>query len=366
MVKTPRKRRSAVSDNTVYLGRHKNSASTALVPVSDASKAIRRRGPKAVVLTKTLEADLGHALSLSGQADAPNTRRAYEFDLQDWKLYADANGLEGFPIEPRALLAYIGNMQRRGLRYTTIRRRCSALSRAHKRDGIANPLEDPKVRDLLKSIARTLGRAPKNRKSAITPTMVAYIIDSECSALIERAAVAVGYLTAMRRSELTSFLREDVEKHKLGVVIHLRRSKTDQEGQGMVKGLPFQPKGHRCAARLLLDWIEESDPAPGDRIFPIDGKQISDMCKRAAKAVGEDPKKFGAHSLRSGFVTTANEAGVAMATWMEVTGHKDTNTAAGYNRSASALANPAALAVAEALAAVPRPSMRGRNRSRAR
>lgn len=328
-------------DNTVYLP----------AVIEQPGKVILRpsKRPRAPVPMGTFRADLVRASEMSAEADAPNTRRAYESDLGDWKDYADANDLKDFPIVPEALAGYLSSMEKRGLKYTTIRRRCSALSRLHKDLEAPSPFDNAKIRNQLKALGRRLGREKKGKK-AVTAAMVVHILDRKTSTPMERALMAVGFTSGMRRSELVALRWRDVEEFPTGLVIHVRRGKTDQQGEGRVKGLPFaKKKKARCAARLLLEWKRVAKVKLTDKVFPIPAKDVAALVKSAAEAVGEDPREFGAHSLRAGLVTTATEAGVMLAVTMEATGHKDANTAAGYSRSANALKNAAHIAAVTAL-----------------
>jgi integrase len=311
-------------------------------------------GARALVPVATLADDLRHAMVLSQDADSPNTRRAYRSDLADWKAYADQHGLVDFPMTVDVAAAYIASLDRRELRYATIRRRCSALSRLHKDKGERNPFDDPRIRAQFKGIGSRRGRA-KRVKKPITGAIVRAVIEDASSSPMERAMLATGFVCGMRRSELTQILWSDVEELPLGIVITVQHSKTDQEGEGMVKGVPFAPKrrqkGIHCAASLLLAWRKVADTRGEPRVFPISDKTLARVVKKAAAAVGEDPAEFGGHSLRAGLATTSAEAGVDMAVWMKATGHKSADVAAGYVRSHSALTNLGHKAAVDSLSA---------------
>jgi len=316
------------------------------------------RGSIARVETKalakrSLELDLQEALDLASDADAANTKRAYASDRADWKAYAEANGLQVFPISGEALCAYIGNMRSRGLKLSTIRRRCSALSSMHRgqfdadNEPIPSPTDDLKVRTVLKGLARR--KRTSNQKRPMTGAMI-----REARAnLSERdwIIVAAGFVTGVRRSELVALTWGDVEQFPEGLVIHIRFSKTDQEGEGHAVAIPFSADATFCVARALL----RLRPPAGTKgvkqakLFAVSDRTVARVVKRLAAIVGEDPHEYAGHSLRAGLATNASRRQVAFQASMAATGHKSPTVAQRYVRL-GALTNPTFQAAVDAIA----------------
>ncbi len=167
----------------------------------------------------------------------------------------------------------------------------------------------------------------------------------------------IGFAGAFRRSELASLTLDDIQFTHDGLVITLRRSKTDQEGEGFAKGIPYGSTPATCPVRALRAWLDAGGITTGPlfravwkggarlRLTPLNDRAIAEVVKRAAAAAGYDPTRFGGHSLRAGLVTTAAAAGVDERTIMEQTGHKTTTMVRRYMRRGSLFRNNAAAKV---------------------
>jgi hypothetical protein len=167
--------------------------------------------------------------------------------------------------------------------------------------------------------------------------MVAQLDDS-LQGIRDRAILLIGFAGAFRRSELASLTVDDIQFTNDGLVITLRRSKTDQEGEGYIKGIPYGSAPATCPVRALRAWLDASGSTTGSlfrsvwkggrRLRPsaLDDRAIAEVVKRAAQAAGYDATRFSGHSLRAGLVTTAAAAGVDERTIMEQTGHKTTTS----------------------------------------
>ncbi len=306
-------------------------------------------------LAHRIQADFDRANELSVSADAPNTARSYRADIKDWTRWAREAGVPLFPITPDALCAYIGNLDRRGLCLSTVQRRCAAIARAHKDKGKESPTEHRFVRRILKGLRREREDAP-GRKKAMTPEILCKVLDSEMS-IRDKAILAVGYVTGMRRSELVNLQWNDLDFTKEGVDIKIRHGKT---GTRYV-AVPYAVEGARCPARLLLEWcryghdkgkkIGKNAPIPTGRgmVFKTSDKTVSRLVKRAAKLCDLDPDDFGGHSLRAGLATTAAVRGVTIGESMAATGHKSHAVAVTYVRPVSTMRNRAFRAAVESL-----------------
>jgi integrase len=166
----------------------------------------------------------------------------------------------------------------------------------------------------------------------------------------DRALILVGFAAAMRRSELVALMLDDLERVPEGVFVHIRKSKTDQEGQGHVVPVPRGSKLRVVDA--LDDWLEAAAIVDGAvfrsvgkgghvSVAALSDRSVPNVVKRWAKAAGFDPEHFSGHSLRSGFVTAALEKGADTLKVMDVTRHKSVDTLKIYDRRAKAFKNHA-------------------------
>jgi integrase len=200
----------------------------------------------------------------------------------------------------------------------------------------------------MEGVRRSLGTAPA-QKAAATVDIVRQMVDGlgeDVQGLRDRALLLVGFAGAFRRSELVGLDVEDVAFTSNGLVILLRRSKSDQEGVGHKKGLPYGSSPATCPVRALRAWLDASGVAEGpifrgvDRHGNIKASRLSPrtvalVVKRVAEAAGLDPTEFAGHSLRAGLATSAAAAGVSERIIMQQTGHRSVQMVRRYIREGS-------------------------------
>jgi len=172
----------------------------------------------------------------------------------------------------------------------------------------------------------------------------------------ERALLLLGFAGAFRRSELVALTVEDLAFVEEGLVVCVRRSKTDQEGAGMLKGIPKGTHPDTCAVAALQAWLYTAKVRSG-RIFraldshgnktnrPMPAYTVGRIIQRLVRQLGLDPTQYGGHSLRAGLVTAAAQAGVAERVIMQQTGHADVQSMRRYIRNASLFRENAAAQV---------------------
>lgn len=301
------------------------------------------------------DAALAHAAELAGESIAPSTRRAYAADWQAFVRWTEAQAgrvSPALPVSVAICAAYLADLEREGKSVATIRRRARGLAHAHREAGLESPTSDARIRRVLAGIARSraaAGDRPK-RKRALAPSMVRAALGDLSTR--DRALVLVALVTGLRRSELAALRWADLEPTSEGLIAWVRRSKTDQAGEGRPVAVP-RGRGLACPVRALreLRSRRELDGEAGleCRVFECSGRTIARVIKRVAELAGEDPRLFGAHSARAGMLTTASEAGVDLAGIMRQSGHASTTVALGYIRPAEQARNPAARAVVSSL-----------------
>ena len=230
---------------------------------------------------------------------------------------------------------------------------------AHQAAGYVTPTTDAQVRLVFQGIRRTLGWAPDQKNAAITAEVRAMVETLSPTSLLgvrDRALLLVGFAGAFRRSELVSLDVADVTFGRDGLIVQLRRSKTDQEGEGRKVGLPFGSNPLTCPVRSLRAWLESAAIARGPIFRPVDrhgniavtrltDQSVALIVKRCAKAAGLDWERYAGHSLRSGLATAAAMADVSERAIMAQTGHKSLPMVRRYIRDGSLFRSNAAAAV---------------------
>ena len=200
----------------------------------------------------------------------------------------------------------------------------------------------------MKGIRRALGTAQPGKEPLLTADLVAMLeaLDDGLLGVRDRALLLVGYAGGFRRSELANLDAEDVTETEDGLVIRVRRSKTDPEGKGATVALPYGSAAATCPVRSYRAWISAAAITTGPvfravdrhgRVAPgrLDPGSIARVVKRAAGTAGLDPALYAGHSLRAGFATQAFLNGVAEVSIMRQTRHKSLNTVRKYIRDRS-------------------------------
>lgn len=289
---------------------------------------------------------------------AASTRRAYRSDWNDFVAWCLDHGRDSLPADQATLVGYLDACVTRGLKLSTISRRVSAIKSAHQAAG-AVPQWTAGVDEVWRGIRRQLGVAP-DQKAPATLTIVDRLLDQldleTTAGLRDRALLLVGFSGAFRRSELVAIDVEDLDDREGGLVVHVRRSKADQEGKGAELGIPYAEDTDRCPVRALRAWLEAAGIDEGavfrgvDRWGKVRASRLSSqsvalVVKRHAKAAGLDPDRFAGHSLRAGLATAAAEAGVREDVIQGQTRHKSVEMLRTYVRRGSLFRENAAAAV---------------------
>jgi integrase len=301
----------------------------------------------ALPATHDLVATVEQAEAYARGARSEATRTAYAADLADFQRFCRSAGLVQLPATPQTVTLYVTALAQRGAKIATIRRRLVGISIAHKDRGLDSPTAHAVVRAVVKGIANAIGSAP-TRKAALTNDLLPATLlaaGETLKGIRDRAIVLLGFSAALRRSEIAALDVRDLRFDRQGLVVTLRRSKTDQEGIGREIGLPFVELEQLCAARAVRRWLDAAgiDAGPVFRAFsaqhalretPIAGRDVARLLKRLTGRAGL-AGDFGGHSLRAGFVTSAAAKGVPEIRIMETTGHKSVAILRGYVRRAT-------------------------------
>ena len=274
-----------------------------------------------------------------------NTLRAYKADFNDFLAFCTKNGLSSMPTEPKILSIYLTHLASNS-KFSTLKRRIASISVIHKLKGHYLDTKHPIIMENLHGIKRVKGSNQKAKKPLLINNLKAIInkIDeitqSDKKKLRDKAIILLGFSGGFRRSELVNIEFDDVEFVSEGVKIFVKRSKTDQSGEGMIKAIPYFENKLFCPVTKLKDWINFIEIKSG-KIFEISDKSVSLIIKKYASYAGLDPNKYAGHSLRSGFATTTAESGAEERNIMAMTGHKTTQMVRRYIKEANIFKNNA-------------------------
>ena len=274
-----------------------------------------------------------------------NTIRAYQSDYNDFSLFCSKNGFQSMPTKPKILALYITHLSSYS-KYSTLKRRLASISILHKTKGHYIDIKHPIIMENLMGIKRTNGSNQKSKKPLLINDLKVLIQaihqskEKDLKKTRDKALVLIGFSGGFRRSELVNIEYEDIEFVSEGVKIFVKRSKTDQSGEGMTKAVPYFDNKDFCPVKSLKNWIEVSALKKG-KIFNISDKSVALIIKKYANYAGLDSHRYAGHSLRSGFATSTAESGAEERNIMAMTGHKSTEMVRRYIKEANLFKNNA-------------------------
>ena len=272
---------------------------------------------------------------------ANNTLRAYQSDFKDFSAFCVKNGLASIPTQPKIIAIYITHLSK-SFKFSTLKRRIASISVIHKLKGHYLDTKHPIIMENLHGIKRTLGSRQKAKKPILINDLKLIIKAIDQEKIRDKALILVGFAGGFRRSELVNLDYEDVEFVSEGVKILVKRSKTDQSGEGTVKAIPHFDNKEFCPVLALKNYINQKNLIKSERkVFGISDKSVALIIKKYAEKAGLDPSKYAGHSLRSGFATTAAEFGAEERNIMAMTGHKTTQMVRRYIHEANLFKNNA-------------------------
>ena len=275
---------------------------------------------------------------------ASNTLRAYKSDYKDFASFCLKNGFKPMPSEPKIISLYLTYLSK-SCKFSTLKRRLASISVIHRLSGHYIDTKHPMITENLMGIKRVKGSHQKAKKPILINELklVVNAIDkdkNEKNRFKNKALILVGFAGGFRRSELVAIANEDVDFVPEGVKIFVKRSKTDQSGEGMTKGIPYFLNANYCPVISLKNWIEKSEIKSG-KIFDMSDKSVALTIKKYTALVGLDSNKYSGHSLRSGFATSTAELGAEERSIMAMTGHKTTQMVRRYIQEANLFKNNA-------------------------
>jgi site-specific recombinase XerD len=274
-----------------------------------------------------------------------NTVRAYRSDIADFMNFCNRHNLKFLPANPNIVSLYLTDLSKTS-KFSTLKRRLASLSMYHKMKGHYLDIKHPIISENLLGIKRIKGSYQTGKKPILINDlkMIIQAINkdkiTEFEKLKNKCLILIGFSGGFRRSELVSLLIEDIDFVPEGVKLLIRRSKTDQTGEGFVKGIPYFENQEYCPVLSLKKYLKEINLDSG-KVFKICDKSVAIKIKKYAMLAGLDHKKYAGHSLRSGFATSAAEVGAEERNIMAMTGHKSTQMVRRYIKEANLFKNNA-------------------------
>ena len=289
---------------------------------------------------------------------ANNTIRAYKSDFADFSLFCVQNGFKSLPSEPKIVSLYLTQLSTKNIKMSTLKRRLVSIGVIHRLKGHYLDTKHPSIIENMMGIKRRKGSIQKGKKPLLINDLKLLInaIDEakeeEIKKFRDRSIILIGFSGGFRRNEIVSLDYDDLDFVTEGLKINLKRSKTDQFGAGLIKGLPYFDNPQYCPVLSLQKWINISkiNAGPLFRRFSkgskLTDKRLTDqtvahLIKKYLKLSGIESKNYSGHSLRSGFATSAAESGAEERSIMAMTGHKSTEMVRRYIKEANLFKNNA-------------------------
>ena len=289
---------------------------------------------------------------------ANNTVRAYKSDFNDFGIFCAQNGFKSLPSDPKIVSLYLTYLSTKNAKMSTLKRRLVSIGVIHKLKGHYLDTKHPAIIENIMGIKRRKGSLQKAKKPILINNLkkIINVIDQEkkeeIKKLRDRSIILIGFSGGFRRNEIVSIDYDDLDFVPEGLKISIRRSKTDQFGEGFTKALPYFDNSQYCpvvSLKKLLD-LSKINTGPVFRRF-IKGSKLSEyrltdqtvalLIKKYINLAGIDSRNYSGHSLRSGFATSAADSGVEERNIMAMTGHKSAEMVRRYIKDANLFKNNA-------------------------
>lgn len=282
-----------------------------------------------------------------GNSKSINTLRAYKSDFYDFEKFCSKFGFKSLPSDPKIISLYLTDLSS-SCKFSTLKRRLASISIIHKIKGFHIDIKHPVITENLIGIKRKIGSFQKGKKPILINNLYQIIdllnknkVNKYLQSLRDKAIILLGFAGGFRRSELVSLEKSDLEFINEGLKITLRKSKNDQYGQGLVKGIPYFKNTNYCPVIAVKEWMSSSDNLVGKKLFPYSDKTVALIVKKYLGLIGLDSKQYSGHSLRSGFATSTAASGADERSIMAMTGHKSREMVRRYIKDANLFKNNA-------------------------
>lgn len=294
------------------------------------------------------------AQAYAAEARSANTRRAYAAQVRAFEAWCAAQGAP--TTRPESVALYLTSRADDGASVATMAQALAAVTGAFLVAGLDSPRSNPVVKETWKGIRRTLGTAQRQARPLLPADLRELVraLPAGAAGLRDRALLLVGFAGAFRRSELVALDVGDVQFTDDGLVVDVRRSKTDQEGHGRKVGLPYGSDPATCPVRALRAWLDAASITTGPVFVSVrygklgarlDGRDVARIVQRASTRAGRDGAGLSGHSLRAGLATAAAAAGKSVLAIQSQTGHRSVAMVSRYVRNATLFTDNAAVGI---------------------
>ena len=298
------------------------------------------------------------------RSQSERTLREYKRACQTFADWCEREGRVARDPDPEAaadtVSEYLRDRADQGRKRATVEQDLAAIAFAYQDAGLPSPSRHPGLRKFMRGLRREYAQkgAQAAQVAAVTDTDLRAMLATLPDTLMgkrDRAMLLLGWIAALRRSEIVALDVADVADDRNGLLVTVRRSKTDQLGSGMLKAIPYAPTADLCPVRSLRAWLDGAGITSGPVFRAVDrhgnvkpnrtdGLTVARVVKRCAEASGIDAR-VGGHSLRAGFITTAALKGCSERAIANQTGHKSVPVLRAYVRRAQAFDDNAATSV---------------------
>ena len=289
---------------------------------------------------------------------ANNTVRAYKSDFKDFELFCLKNGFKSMPSDSKIVSLYLTYLSTKDVKMSTLKRRLVAIGVIHRLKGHYLDTKHPSIIENIMGIKRRKGSIQKGKKPLLINNLktiinvIDDIKDDEIKRYRDRTIILIGFSGGFRRNEIVSLDFDDLDFVNEGLKINLKKSKTDQFGEGLIKALPYFDNPNYCPVKSLQKWLNYSkiDNGPvfrrlnkGSKLTEnrLTDQTVAILIKKYLQISGIDSKNYSGHSLRSGFATSAADSGAEERSIMAMTGHKSTEMVRRYIKEANLFKNNA-------------------------
>ena len=277
-------------------------------------------------------------------------------DFNDFSLFCAQNGFKSLPSEAKIVSLYLTHLSTKDFKMSTLKRRLVSIGIIHKLKGHYLDTKHPIILENVMGIKRRKGSVQRGKKPILINDLIKVInvIDEELGNEIkksrDRSIILIGFSGGFRRNEIVSLDYQDLDFVSEGLKINLKKSKTDQFGEGSVKALPYFNNTQYCPVISLKKWINISNINSGplfrrfSKSFNLSNNRLTDqtvalLIKKYLTLAGINSKNYSGHSLRSGFATSAADAGAEERSIMAMTGHKSPEMVRRYIKEANLFKN---------------------------
>ncbi len=276
---------------------------------------------------------------------ADNTHRTYGSAIGLFRSWCADHRHNALPAKAEVVAEYVASLIAAGKRGSSVKIHAHAIAHLHRRNGHSSPTDHYLVKAVLRGSMRLRGSFV-DQKLPVVAAEFKGVLQHIPDTLIgrrDRAMLALCFAGALRRSEVVALRLEDIAFSEQGATICIRKSKTDFQGIGVKVGVPNGPGLQAVSA--LRNWLDAANITKGsvfrpvyrNRVLPrsVEPMLVSRVLKAYLRKAGIDPSRYGAHSLRAGFITSAAEAGVSLDRIMDHSRHIEPRHVRAYVRRAN-------------------------------